>query len=148
MRRLAAIAIVIGAVAAAFALTGASGGSKGHKYKIVLDNAFGLTQGGDFRVGGVRAGKTTKFDVEKKPGHAPKAVVTAQITRPGFDDFRTDARCSTLVQNLIGEYYVDCQPGSSGRKLPTDGSGVVPVSHTTSTVPADLVNDIRQYALR
>jgi ABC-type transporter Mla subunit MlaD len=149
MRRIVAAAVVVGALVAAFALSGASdNGSKGHKYKIVFDNAFGLTQGGDFRVGGVRAGKTSKFDVEKKPGHAPKAVVTAQITKPGFDDFRSDATCTILIQNLIGEYYVDCQPGHSGQKLPTDGKGRVPVTHTTSTVPADLVQDIQRRPTR
>ena len=53
-------------------------------YKIVFDNAFGLTKGGDFRVGGVNAGQTTAFDVVKKQGEAPKAVVTAEVTKPGL----------------------------------------------------------------
>jgi ABC-type transporter Mla subunit MlaD len=150
MRRVIAATIVMGALVAAFALSGASsgGGNGRHKYKIVFDNAFGLTQGGDFRVGGVKAGKTTSFDVEKRPGHAPKAVVTAQITKSGFSDFRTDAACTIRIQNLIGEYYVDCQPGHASQKLPTNGKGTVPVTHTTSTVPADLVQDIQRRPTR
>jgi ABC-type transporter Mla subunit MlaD len=149
MRRIVAAAIVLVALVAAFALSGASdSGIKGRKYKIVFDNAFGLTQGGDFRIGGVKAGKTSGFDVRKQPGHAPQAVVTAQITKPQFTDFRTDASCTIRIQNLIGEYYVDCQPGHSGQKLPTNGKGTVPVTHTTSTVPVDLVQDIQRRPTR
>jgi ABC-type transporter Mla subunit MlaD len=137
------IGIVLGALAVAVLLAGASNPVKPKAtYKIYFDNAFGLAEGGDFRVGGVKAGKTTKFNVSKKPGHSPKAVVTAQITQPGFDHFRSDASCDIRPQSLIGEYYVDCEPGSSGKVLPTNGKGVVPVAHTTSTVSPDLVQDI------
>ena len=69
----------------------------------------------------------------KKPGEPPKADVTAEITKPGFGDFRKDATCNIKPQSLIGEYYVDCQPGTSTQKLP-DG-GAVPVEQTASTIP-------------
>jgi ABC-type transporter Mla subunit MlaD len=148
MRRLLAIVVVVAVVAGAFVLSGASDPGGKRTYRIVLDNAFGLVEGGDFRVGGVRAGKTTTFDIQKKRGHTPKAVVTAEISEPGFDDFREDASCEVKPQSLIGEYYVDCQPGSSGRRLPTDGSGRVPVSQTASTIPTDLVNNIMRRPYR
>jgi ABC-type transporter Mla subunit MlaD len=52
------ILAVFGVCAAAFVLAGASDkpGAAGRTYKIMFDNAFGLTKGGDFRVGGVNAG--------------------------------------------------------------------------------------------
>jgi ABC-type transporter Mla subunit MlaD len=141
MKRVVTILAVAGACAAAFVLAGASNDSgQAQRYRIVFDNAFGLVEGGDFRVGGVKAGKTTGFDVVKRPGHAPKAVVEAEITEPGFGDFRRDASCEIKPQSLIGEYYVDCQPGSAKERLPENG--VVPVEQTASTIPADLVNDI------
>src|ERR671936_1415201 len=142
MRRLLTLALIGGVVALAFVLSGSSQDNKTRTYKVVLDNAFGLVEGGDFRVGGVRAGKTTSFDVQKPKGHSPKAVVTAKIDQPGFDDFRSDASCQVKPQSLIGEYYLDCQPGSSKKKLPTDGTGTVPVRQTSSTIPTDLVNNI------
>jgi len=148
VRRLIAIAVVAASLAGAFVLTGASEKGEKRSYRIVLDNAFGLVEGGDFRVGGVRAGKTTKFSVQKKKGHPPKAVVTAEISEPGFSDFRADASCEVRPQSLIGEYYVDCQPGSSGRRLPRDGSGTLPVSQTSSTIPTDLVNNIMRRPYR
>ena len=139
--------VVLGVCAAAFVLAGASDKSaEGTTYKIMFDNAFGLTKGGDFRVGGVNAGQTTSFDVVKKQGEAPKAVVTAEVSKPGFGDFRKDASCEIRPQSLIGEYYVDCQPGKSPEHL-KDG-GTVPVTQTSSTIPVDLVNDIMRRPYR
>jgi ABC-type transporter Mla subunit MlaD len=137
---------VLGVCAGAFVLAGASDqGSDGKTYRIMFDNAFGLTKGGDLRVGGVNAGQTTDFDVHKRQGESPKAVVVAEITKPGFDDFRKDASCDIRPQSLIGEYYVDCQPGSSREPLPND---TVPVEQTTSTIPTDIVNNIMRRPYR
>jgi hypothetical protein len=86
--------------------------------------------------------------VEKRPGQRPLAVATAEINQPGFTDFREDATCEIRPQSLIGEYYVDCQPGQSERRLPTDGSGTVPVDQTSSTIPVDLINNIMRRPYR
>jgi ABC-type transporter Mla subunit MlaD len=141
------ILAVLGVCAGAFVLAGASDqSSEGRTYKLKFDNAFGLVKGGDFRVGGVNAGQTTGFEVEKRKGESPKAVVTAEIKKPGFEDFRKDASCEIRPQSLIGEYYVDCQPGKSDQRL-ADG-GTVPVEQTSSTIPADIVNDIMRRPYR
>jgi ABC-type transporter Mla subunit MlaD len=151
IRRIASVAFVIGCCAIVVVLSAAGGASeKGKTIKIAFDNAFGLTQGGDLRVGGVKAGKTESFDVSKGPecqlGHPntnpPRAcaIVTAQVTEPGFTSFRADASCSIRQQSLIGEYYVDCQPGSSKQML--GKKTVIPDTRTASTIPADLVNDV------
>jgi len=132
--------VVLAACALAFVLAGASGGGggKGMRFKIEFDNAFGLVEGGDLKVAGVRAGKTTTFDITGGP--RPKAIANAEITEPGMEDLRKDASCSIKPQSLIGEYFVDCQPGRSRKKL-GDG-GRVPVAHTVSTIPVDLINNI------
>jgi virulence factor Mce-like protein len=142
------ILVVIGVCAGAFVLAGASEqqGADGRTYKIMFDNAFGLVKGGDFRVGGVNAGQTTDFAVVKKQGESPKAVVTVEVSKPGFGDFRKDASCEIRPQSLIGEYYVDCQPGKSPEHL--EDGGTVPVDQTSSTIPVDLVNDIMRRPYR
>ena len=139
MRRLvsALFVVVICAGAAVVAGAGEEGASK-PTYKIVFDNAFGLTEGGDFRVGGVNAGQTSEF--EATGDSPPKAEVTVEITEPGFGDFRKDAECTIKPQSLIGEYFVDCQLGSSEEKI--EEGGTVPVEQTSSTIPQDLVNNI------
>jgi ABC-type transporter Mla subunit MlaD len=140
------ILIVLGICAGALVLAGAADKQPdGQRYTIMFDNAFGLTKGGDFRVGGVNAGQTTEFDVEKKMGEAPKAEVTVEVTKPGFGNFRSDASCEIRPQSLIGEYYVDCQPGQSEERLPNN---TVPVEQTSSTIPTDLVNDIMRRPYR
>ena len=140
------ILVVLGICAGAFILAGAADKKPdGQAYTILFDNAFGLTKGGDFRMGGVNAGQTTDFDVQKKKGEAPKAVVTVEVTKPGFGDFRSDASCEIRPQSLIGEYYVDCQPGKSDERLPNN---TVPVEQTSSTIPTDLVNDIMRRPYR
>jgi ABC-type transporter Mla subunit MlaD len=139
IRRILSAAAVIAACIAAVVLTGASSEDpQGKSYKVELDNAFGLTEGGDFRIGGVKAGKTTGFSISE--GEPAKAIVEFTISEPGFDSLRTDARCEVRQQSLIGEYYVDCQPGSDEELLPEGGT--VPVEQTASIIPADLVNNV------
>src|ERR671922_2850148 len=117
--------LVVVACAAALVLAAAGGeGAKGKSYEIVFDNAFGLAKGGDFKIAGVRAGRTTSFDIVGR--RRPLALVKVEVTEPGFAELREDARCETRPQSLIGEYFIDCQPGSSQRRLP-DG-GRVPVT--------------------
>jgi ABC-type transporter Mla subunit MlaD len=143
MRRLLAIAALTVACTAAFLVAGASTpGSGATTYKVIFDNAFGLVEGGDFRVGGVTAGQTKSFEVKQGRGGREYAEVTVSVTETGFGDFRKDATCDIKPQSLIGEYFVDCQTGSSPQKLPKDGSRVVPPEQTSSTIPQDLVNNI------
>jgi virulence factor Mce-like protein len=147
VRRVLSILATLGVCAAAVVFAGASSEeSDGKRYRVMFDNAFGLVEGGDFQVGGVTAGTTSDIEVVKEKGEAPKAAVTVEISEPGFGDFREDATCDIKPQSLIGEYFVDCQPGSSDKKLPEGGT--VPVEQTTSTIPADLVNNIMRRPYR
>jgi virulence factor Mce-like protein len=112
-------------------------------YKVELDNAFGLTEGGDFKVAGVRSGKTTKIDLDKRTN---RAIVTFEITEAGFGSLRKDTRCSVEPQSLIGEYYVDCDPGVAKEKIPQGAT--IPVEQTQGTIPPDLVNNIMRRPYR
>jgi ABC-type transporter Mla subunit MlaD len=144
---IAAVALVLGLVSGAALTVGAKQdedtGSK--TYNLLFDNAFGLTEGGDFKVAGVRAGKTKTFKVTKVGGR-PVALVEAEVTEPGLADLRKDARCEIRPQSLIGEYFVDCQPGTSDERIP-DG-GRLPVEQTSSTIAIDLVGDIMRRPYR
>ena len=142
IRRLLAIVTVLAAAAVAVVLTGADSDSgKGKTYRVAFDNAFGLTEGGDLRVGGVKAGQTVKFDLSDQNAKDPvRALVEVQVTEPGFGSFRKDAYCEIRQQSLIGEYFVDCQPGRAEEELPENG--IVPIERTASTIPTDLVNNV------
>src|SRR3954447_9637334 len=118
-------------------LGGAGNGGNGHQDWVELDNAFGLVNGGDLKIAGVRAGKITKLKLDKKTN---RALVGIQIDKTGFGDLRADTHCDVRPQSLIGEYFIDCQPGTSRQHL--RGGAVIPVMHTSSTVAPDLVNDV------
>jgi virulence factor Mce-like protein len=140
VRRAGAIAAVVAAcVVAALALGASDNGDSGTKtYQIVLDNAFGLTNGGDFKIAGVKVGKTEDMRLE---GQAhPVAVVEAKVTEPGQANLREDATCEVRPQSFIGEYFLECDPGSAPQQL-ADG-GRVPLKQTSSTIGFDLVNNV------
>jgi virulence factor Mce-like protein len=112
-------------------------GSQKPSFTVELDNAFGITEGADLKVAGVRAGTIKKIRLDEK---THRALVDFQITKNGFGSLREDVFCESRPQSLIGEYYIDCRPGKSGKKLAQGAT--IPVEHTASTIPIDLVNNV------
>lgn len=144
MRRLLAIATVLGASAAAVVLSGATEESQGKKYWVQFDNAFGIVEGGDFRIGAVRAGTTG--DMRLTGSEPYKVEVEVEVTEPGFDSLREDASCRVANQSLIGEYYVDCELGVAGTEI--EDGGTVPVEQTSSAIPPDLIANVMRRPFR
>ena len=126
---------LVGAWATTIALTtGGDEGAQPHTYRVELDNAFGLTDGSDVKLGGVRAGIISSQELDQR---TRRAIVAIKLTVPGFDSLRTDAFCQVRPQSLIGEYFLDCQPGR-GRVL--KAGGLIPVRQTGSAIGFDLLN--------
>jgi ABC-type transporter Mla subunit MlaD len=146
MRRLLTALFVVGACAAALVLTAASTDERSalKTYEVEFDNAFGLVEGGELKIGGVRAGKTSDFQLTRSEPY--RTIVTVEVTEPGFDSLREDATCDVRQQSLIGEYFIDCDLGESSEELP-DG-GRVPVERTSSTIPPDLINSVMRRPYR
>lgn len=144
-KRLAIALLVVAVGAGAVALTVLRSGGPDGRYWVQFDNAFGLITGGDLKVAGVRAGRITDIKLDRRTN---RAIVGFTIDRRGFGSLRTDATCESRPQSLIGEYFVDCQPGTASATLRP--GAVIPVTRTASTVPPDLVNNIlrRPYAER
>jgi virulence factor Mce-like protein len=142
-RALVSVVLVVAVGAFVVIATGASKGSSAGTYKIELDNAFGLVHGADFKVAGVPAGTIKSIDLDQKTLHA---IVTIQVTSAGFGKFHSDATCDSRPESLIGEYFVDCNPGSSGPVLKSGAT--IPISHTQSTIPADLVQNVMRMPYR
>jgi phospholipid/cholesterol/gamma-HCH transport system substrate-binding protein len=124
------------AVGAAATLAASSAGADGEqRYTVVLDNAFGLTEGSDLRSAGVTIGRVEKLDVQRSTA---RALATIVVTRPSFAGLRADVFCEVKPQSLIGEYYMDCDPGRKSAPAPR----TIPVEQTGETVPPDVVLDI------
>jgi ABC-type transporter Mla subunit MlaD len=135
--------VVLAAVGFVVVATGAKKQSAAGTYKIELDNAFGLVKGADFKVAGVPAGTIKEIGLDQK---TLRAVVTIEVKAAGFGRFHTDATCDSRPESLIGEYFIDCNPGSSGPVLKSGGT--IPGSHTQSTIPADLVQNVMRMPYR
>src|SRR4051812_11020587 len=119
--------------------TGGGPKFKPHSYVVELDNGYGLTTGSDVKFGGVRAGIIDTLDLDQR---TRRALVGVRLTLKGFDTLNRDAFCQVRPQSLIGEYYIDCQPGN-GRPLPAGAH--IPVTQTGSAIGMDLLNTMQRY---
>jgi ABC-type transporter Mla subunit MlaD len=148
MRRIFAIAIVTASALAALILgTGAhEEGGVGYEVRAIFDNVSGAVPGEDVKVAGAKVGSIKDMDVTADK----KAEVVLQIDEPGFSPFHADARCTIRPQSLIGEKFVECDPGtpSSPELEEDDGQDVLPLERTSSPVDLDLINNIMRLPYR
>jgi ABC-type transporter Mla subunit MlaD len=134
MRRIATAAALVAALAATLVAT--AGADDKRTYEAELFNAFGLVEGSELRVAGVKAGTVTAMDVTEEK----TALITFEVG-PEFPEFKSDASCSSEPQSLIAEYFLDCQPGSAPDPL----EGPIPAANNQTTVQNDLVqNTLRE----
>jgi len=143
MRRILAIATVMASAAAALVLgVGASDDDgAGYEVRATFDNVSGAVEGEDVKIAGARVGAIKELDVTSEK----KAIVVLEIEEPGFAPFRADARCTIRPQSLIGEKFVECDPGRSDQpeleEVPEgeDGAGqaALPLENTSSPVDLD-----------
>ena len=144
MRRILLTPLLVIAVAAlAVLLAGGGGRDEERRYTVELDNAFGLVEGGDVRVAGANAGRVVELRLDER---TQKALVDVEITERGFGSLRSDVFCESRPQSPIGEYFLDCLPGTAKREL-KPGSRV-PVKQTASTIPPDLIQNIMRLPYR
>ena len=66
MRRAIGTGAVLGAAVVLVFLAAGSGSDKGHTYWVEIDNAFGLVEGADVKLAGVRAGKIQAFKLDRR----------------------------------------------------------------------------------
>jgi len=148
MRRiLVSAVVVVAAVALVVVLLGGfSGGSGGGdpSYTVELGNAFGLVTGEQFKVAGVPAGSISSIKLDQ---HNLDALVTVNVTSTEYGSFHQNATCDSSPQSLIGEYFINCNPGTRSSPKLKNG-GLIPVSHTFSTIPADLLQNIMRMPYR
>src|SRR4051812_42913515 len=140
MRRLAAALAVLLLAVAAFVAVGASsgGGARGYRVDAIFDNADFLVSGQDVKIAGAVVGQVTGVHLTRDR----RARIEMEI-EDGFAPFRSDASCTIRPQSLIGEKFVQCEPGSpNGRPLrATHGEGApqVPLARNHTPVDLDLV---------
>jgi phospholipid/cholesterol/gamma-HCH transport system substrate-binding protein len=162
MRRIALIALVLTAFAGAVVyVVETSGGSSGYQVRAIFDDAAFAVPGEEVRIAGAPVGTISSTDVclaghgECPPGTLNKAAVTLQINNSAFTPFHANASCAIRPQSLIGEKFVDCNPGTLNapplRRItsgPGAGSYYLPVTNTSSPVDTDIVQDVYREPVR
>jgi phospholipid/cholesterol/gamma-HCH transport system substrate-binding protein len=153
MRRLIATAILVPALIMllAFGLGARDGGGAGYKVRAVFDNVAFAVPGEDVKIAGAKVGTIKSMDVTADK----KAAVVLQIDDSRFAPFKADATCTVRPQSLIGEKFVECEPGSADAQ-PIDridhgdgeGEHLLPLANTSSPVDLDIVNDVLRLPYR
>jgi virulence factor Mce-like protein len=143
VRRAALICLGLAALAAGVVASTGAGSDSAPSYRIVFDNASGLVVGADFRVGGVTVGRIDDFDVVRKQA---RAIVDVSVADTSFGGLHDDAHCKIAQQSLIGEYFIECEPGNAGAVLKTGTT--IPVEQTESPIAADLVQNVMRRPFR
>jgi ABC-type transporter Mla subunit MlaD len=153
MRRVVLIAAAVIVAIVAVAIVRAVSSSSGHPYLVraIFDDASFASQGEDVRVAGANVGSIQSLGVTANK----QAAVTVEISDPRFAPFYANATCAIRPQSLIGEEYVDCDPGTSSApplalitRGPGAGSYLLPVTRTSSPVDSDIVQDISSEPVR
>jgi virulence factor Mce-like protein len=139
--------IVVGVIDA----VGEEDRGKAYFVRAIFDSAANLVEGEDVKVAGVPIGIVEQLNVTEDN----KAAVTVRVDDEDFTPWRKDANCVIRPQSLIGEKFLECEPGSSSapplRKIEDgDGEGerLLPLERTSSPVDLDLVNDIMRLPYR
>lgn len=137
MRRLLSALGIAAAVAAALVAGGAGGSEESYRVAAIFDDAAHLIPGQDVKIAGARVGSVTDISLTRDR----KARIEMEV-ETGFAPFRADASCTIKPQSLIGEKYIQCEPGTpDAGPLPAGAGGAptVPLEQTSSPVDLDLV---------
>ncbi|HET9075023.1 MAG TPA: MlaD family protein [Solirubrobacteraceae bacterium] len=148
--------LITGALLAAVAVVGLGlralqGRSRGYVVRAVFDNAAYAAPGEQVRIAGAPVGTIVSESVT--PQHL--AVLTLEVTTPGFAPWHRDATCLIRPQSLIAERYLDCSPGTAAapplstlHSGPGAGTHLLPVTQTSSPVDPDIVQSISTEPVR
>jgi virulence factor Mce-like protein len=130
------VPIVLGLAIAAIVVVGLVSGA-GHPYTVRAEfvDATGLRVDSDVKIGGVAGGHVASITL----GREDRAVVTFDIDRHAAPIGR-GAKATIRPANLLGEYYVDLQPGDVVRH-PVPSGATLPISATGDSVGLDQVLD-------
>jgi ABC-type transporter Mla subunit MlaD len=158
MRRIALVATVLLVAGVAAAVAGAAGHAVPagqYKVRAIFDDASFAVPGEQVRIAGAPVGSIASLDVctanspRCSAGTMNKAAVTLAIDDARFTPFHANATCAIRPQSLIGEMYVDCDPGTTAAPALTRitsgrgaGTYLLPVARTHSPVDFDIQQDI------
>jgi len=147
---LAAAAVAL-ALVVLIAIVVAVDDGEGYRVRALFDTAAAAVPGEEVRVAGAKVGTIESLDVTEES----KAVAVLAIDDERFTPFHADAHCTVRPQSLIGERYVECEPGTlSAAPLEQvdagegEGQHLLPLERTSAPVDLDLIQNIMRLPYR
>lgn len=142
-RRLSVLAVVVAAASIVVISSVGAEERDGYEVRGQWVNSAGINVGADVRIAGANVGKIKQIFVTRDNN---LASVVMDITDPAFQRFYTDATCKIRLQSLIGEKFIDCDPGTPTKpELPVDPLDdkrrLLTAKHTSSPVDTDELLD-------
>jgi phospholipid/cholesterol/gamma-HCH transport system substrate-binding protein len=100
---------------------GALGGGRGDRYELRLEHAAGLVQSNAVKIAGVTVGRIEKVSVDHDI-----AVLTLLVDRDVV--LHTDARAIVRAKSLLGEKYLQLEPGARESPVLEPGGAIEDVA--------------------
>src|SRR5437763_4323356 len=132
-RALALAGFIVGALVIFLVLYNIAGGvdvGKRYRFTAVVPTALQLTENADVKEHGVNVGKVTAIS-----NRGVTAVIEMAIN-PDRGPMRRDARVQVRAKTLVGENYVDVDPGTPDSPALPNG-GELPMTQSRSSVQLD-----------
>jgi phospholipid/cholesterol/gamma-HCH transport system substrate-binding protein len=102
---------------------GALGTKQGHRYHVTLDSAAGLVKDNAVKIAGVKVGTIERVEVR-----GDEAQLTLLVD-PEVE-LHEDTVALVRAKSLLGEKYLQLEPGSPDRSLLADGAQILDVRRT------------------
>ena len=97
------------------------------EYAAEFTDVFGLRDGDDVRMAGVRVGRVSKIELSGEPGNNKARV---DFALQNDQKIMANTEASILYQYIVGQRYLDLRLGKVGDSAPLPGGSVIPVERT------------------
>jgi virulence factor Mce-like protein len=105
---------------------------QGYRVKVAFPYAQQLASQSDVRIAGVSVGKVVGTQLDPRGN---RTIATLQLSNQ-YAPIRSDAQAMLRLKTILGETYVELQPGSPSAPALRDG-GLLARSHVTQSVQLD-----------
>ena len=106
------------------------------EYAAEFTDVFGLRDGDDVRMAGVRVGRVSKVELAGEAGNNKARV---DFALQNDQKIMANTEASILYQNIVGQRYLDLRLGKLGDSTPLPGGSVIPVSRTVPSFDVGIV---------
>jgi phospholipid/cholesterol/gamma-HCH transport system substrate-binding protein len=106
------------------------------EYAAEFTDVFGLREGDDVRMAGVRVGRVSKIELG---GEAGAKTARVDFALQNDQKIMANTEASILYQNIVGQRYLDLRLGKIGDSAPLPAGSVIPLTHTIPSFDVGIV---------